>query len=208
MKGRSQWTPSRLLINTASDRPRSGVIHRRDVELTLGQKAHGERQQDVLGTGTRRSGVGVEVFQRHIIGVLVGLRRRPVDEVLRSTTLDSPHPAAGAVEVAAEEPIAPNVVIPQGNVDRIKGPSDVQGAFFDRSPVEAVGRGKAVQVGLAGAAHSFEALRRVGRGIAVEEDAEIVALVALDEDVVFARTVEFDQAQLGLRKVDAIGADG
>ena len=70
--------------------------------------------------------------------------------------------------------------------------------------MEAVGRGKAVQVGLARAAHGFEALRRVGRGIAVEEDAEIVALVALDENIVFARAVKFDQAQFGLRKVDAV----
>ena len=74
--------------------------------------------------------------------------------------------------------------------------------------MEAIGRGKAVQVGLARAAHGFEALRRIGRGITVEKDAEIVALVALDEDVVFARAVEFDQAQFGLCKVDAIGADG
>ena len=74
--------------------------------------------------------------------------------------------------------------------------------------MEAVGRGKAVQVGLARAAHGFEALRRISRGIPIEEDAEIVALVALDEDVVFARAIEFDQAQFGLCKVDAIGADG
>ena len=74
--------------------------------------------------------------------------------------------------------------------------------------METIGRGKTVQVGLARAAHSLEALRRIGRGIAVEEDAEIVTLVTLDEDVVFARAVKFDQAQFRLRKVDAIGADG
>ena len=187
-------------------RPR--VIHRRDVELALGQKAHGERQQDVLGTRARRGGVGVEVLQRHVVSVLVGLRRRPVDKVLGGAALDGPHPTAGAVEVAAEEAIAPNVRVPQGDVDRVEGSRDVQGAVFDRSPVEAIGRGKAVQVGLARAAHGFEALRRIGRGITVEKDAEIVALVALDKDIVFARAIEFDQAQFRLRKVDAIGADG
>ena len=57
-----------------------------------------------------------------------------------------------------------------------------------------------MQVRLARAAHSFEALRRIGRGIGIEEDAEIVALVALDEDVVFARAVKFDQAQFRLRR--------
>ena len=70
------------------------VGHARGVQLALGQEAHGEGEEDLLGAGAGRGGVGVEVLQRHAVAVPVGLRIGPMDEVLRGAALDRPHPAA------------------------------------------------------------------------------------------------------------------
>ena len=194
-------------MKTASERPDPRVGHARRVELAVGQKAHGEGEEDVLGAGAGRGGVGVEVLQRHTVGVLVGLRLGPVDEVLGGATLDGPHPAALGLEVAAEEAVTPDVGIPQGDVEGVEGAGHLQGALPHRGPEQAVGGGEAVQVRPARAANGLEALLRVGVRVGVEEDAEVVALVALDEDVVPARARELHQAQLRVLEADAVAAD-
>ena len=69
----------------------SRVVHPLLASRALGQETHGEREQNMLGTGTRRGGVGVEVLQRDTLGVAMLLGHCPVHEVLGTAALYGAH---------------------------------------------------------------------------------------------------------------------
>ena len=72
----------------------------------------------------------------------------------------------------------------RGTLTESKAPVTSRGPSFTGVQRRPSGEANPCRFEPAGAAHGLEALLRGGGRVGVEEDAEVVALVALDEDVV------------------------
>ena len=147
----------------------------------------------MLGTGARHGSVGVEVFQWYTVVVVVRHGCGPVDKIVGSTALysaDAFFRSCAFVQIAAEEAITFGVRVPQGDVDRVEFAFDGYGAFTNLGPVQPVGRSKAVQIVLIGAADGLIALVWLGAG--VDEDAEVVGGILAQDEVVVGAAIVFD----------------
>ena len=111
---RSQFNPSRLDMNIASDTPLVGV--RRDA-LSLGLEPLGKREEQVLGPGARQRGVRVKVLEWHAVRIAIGDAFAPIEKIGRVRTLNRADVIRKDAAIAG---VAARTGIPEGEVQRVE----------------------------------------------------------------------------------------